>query len=72
MRRSPFLDRAARRRHKLRNLLQSALLLGARFVVIPGLDHTDTVARKPVMGNPIDRVLLWKSLLYLALSERPT
>ena len=28
MRRSPFLDRAARRRHKLRNLLQSALLLG--------------------------------------------
>jgi len=52
--------------------LDSALLPGARFVVIPGLDHTDTVARKPVMGNPIDRVLLWKSLLYLALSERPT
>ena len=52
--------------------LNSALLPGARYVVLPGLDHTDTVARKPFLGNPIDRVLLWKALLYLALSDRPT
>lgn len=52
--------------------LSSALLPGARYVVIPGLDHTDPVASKPFLGNPVDRVLLWKSLLYLALSDRPT
>jgi hypothetical protein len=52
--------------------LESALLPGARYVVIPGLDHTDPVAGKPLLGNPVDRVLLWKSLLYLALSDRPT
>lgn len=52
--------------------LSSAILPGARYVVIPGLDHTDPVARKPFLGNPVDRVLLWKSLLYLALSDRPT
>lgn len=52
--------------------LDSALLPGARYVVIPGLDHTDPVAGKPLLGNPLDRVLLWKSLLYLALSDRPT
>ena len=52
--------------------LNSALLPNARYVVIPGLDHTDPVARKPIFGNPVDRVLLWKSLLYMALSDRPT
>ncbi|NNE82756.1 MAG: hypothetical protein HKN28_02180, partial [Alphaproteobacteria bacterium] len=52
--------------------LNSALLPNVRYVVLPGLDHTDPVARKPIMGNPIDRVLLWKSLLYMALSDRPT
>jgi hypothetical protein len=52
--------------------LNSALLPGARYVLLPGLDHTDTVARKPLLGNPVDRVLLWKALLYLALSDRPT
>jgi len=52
--------------------LSSAILPGARYVVIPGLDHTDPVASKPFVGNPVDRVLLWKSLLYLALSDRPT
>lgn len=52
--------------------LSSAILPGARYVVIPGLDHTDPVAGKPIAGNPVDRVLLWKSLLYLALSDRPT
>jgi hypothetical protein len=52
--------------------LNSALLPNTRYVVLPGLDHTDPVARKPIMGNPIDRVLLWKSLLYMALSDRPT
>ena len=52
--------------------LYSALLPGARYVVLSGLDHTDTVARKPLLGNPVDRVLLWKALLYLALSDRPT
>lgn len=52
--------------------LSSAILPGARYVVIPGLDHTDPVASKPFLGNPIDRILLWKSLLYLALSDRPT
>ncbi len=52
--------------------LDSAILPGARFIVVPGLDHTDTVAKKSILGNPIDRVLLWKSLLYLALSDRPT
>ncbi len=52
--------------------LNSALLPGARYIVLPGLDHTDTIARKPLLGNPVDRVLLWKALLYLALSDRPT
>jgi len=52
--------------------LSSAILPGARYVVIPGLDHTDPIANKPFVGNPIDRILLWKSLLYLALSDRPT
>ncbi len=52
--------------------LNSALLPGARYIVLPGLDHTDPVARKPILGNPVDRVLLWKTLLYLALSDRPT
>ncbi len=52
--------------------VDSALLPNARYIVLPGLDHTDPVAKKPIMGNPIDRVLLWKSLLYMALSDRPT
>ena len=52
--------------------LDSAILPGARYIVVPGLDHTDTVAKKSILGNPIDRVLLWKTLLYLALSDRPT
>lgn len=52
--------------------IDSALLPGARFIVLPGFDHTDTVAGKPLKGSPVDRVLLWKSLLYLALSDRPT
>ena len=52
--------------------IESALLPGARYIVVPGLDHTDTVAKKAILGNPIDRVLLWKSLLYMALSDRPT
>ena len=52
--------------------VDSALLPNTRYVVLPGLDHTDPVARKPIMGNPVDRVLLWKSLLYMALSDRPT
>ncbi len=52
--------------------LESAVLPGARYIVLPGLDHTDTVAKKAILGNPLDRVLLWKSLLYLALSDRPT
>ena len=52
--------------------LESALLPSARYIVIPGLDHTDTVAKKAILGNPVDRVLLWKSLLYMALSDRPT
>ncbi|MCZ6587765.1 MAG: hypothetical protein O7B24_07460 [Alphaproteobacteria bacterium] len=52
--------------------LNSALLPGARYIVLAGLDHTDPVAAKPFLGNPVDRVLLWKSLLYLALSDRPT
>lgn len=52
--------------------LNSAILPGARYVVIPGLDHTDPVASKPFLGNPVDRILLWKSLLYLVLSDRPT
>jgi hypothetical protein len=52
--------------------LNSALLPNTRYVVLPGLDHTDPVARKPILGNPVDRVLLWKLLLYMALSDRPT
>ncbi|MFB3102862.1 MAG: hypothetical protein ACE1ZV_06315, partial [Alphaproteobacteria bacterium] len=52
--------------------LDSAILPGARYIIVPGLDHTDTVAKKSILGNPIDRVLLWKTLLYLALSDRPT
>lgn len=52
--------------------LNSALLPNTRYVVLPGLDHTDPVAGKPILGNPVDRVLLWKSLLYMALSDRPT
>ncbi len=52
--------------------VSSAILPGARYVVIPGLDHTDTVAGKPFLGNPVDRVLLWKLLFYLVLSDRPT
>ena len=52
--------------------VNSVLLPNSRYFVLPGLDHTDPVARKPIMGNPIDRVLLWKTLLYLALSDRPT
>ena len=52
--------------------LSSTLLPNSRYVVTPGLDHTDPVARKPFLGNPIDRILLWKSLLYMALSDRPT
>ena len=51
--------------------LQSALLPNARYVVVRGLDHTDPIAAKPLKGNPLDRVLLLKSLLYLALSDRP-
>ena len=52
--------------------LESAIMPGARYVIVPGLDHTDSIAGKPILGNPIDRVLLLKSLLYLALSDRPT
>lgn len=52
--------------------LASALLPGARYIVVPDLDHTDTVAGRFITGDPVDRVLLWKALLYLVLSDRPT
>lgn len=51
--------------------LASALLPGARYIVVPNLDHTDTVAARPILSDPVDRVLLWKVLLYLVLSNRP-
>ena len=49
--------------------LDSTILPGAAHLVLGGLDHTDTIADKPILGDPIDRSLLLKALLYLVLSE---
>lgn len=47
--------------------VSSAVLPGARYVVIPGLDHGDTVADNPVLNTPEKRTLLLKALLALTL-----
>lgn len=48
----------------------SAVLPGARYVVLAGLDHADTVADNPVIDDAGDRLLLLKALLALALDAR--
>ena len=48
----------------------SAVLPGARYVELSGLDHTDTVADNPVLDTAAERLLLLKALLALTLAER--
>jgi hypothetical protein len=48
----------------------AAVLPGARYVVIPNLDHTDTVADNPQLPEPADRLALLKALLMLALGNK--
>lgn len=48
----------------------SAVLQGTRYVVLTGLDHADTVADNPVLDDAVERLLLLKALLALALDPR--
>lgn len=47
----------------------SAVLPGARHLVLNGLDHTDTVANNAVLDRAADRLLFLKALLALTLGE---
>ena len=47
----------------------SAVLPGARYAVLSGLDHTDTVANNAVFDRPADRLLFLKAVLALTLTE---
>lgn len=46
----------------------SAIMPGARYIVIPGLDHADTVADNPII-DASQRTLLLKALLAIALGS---
>lgn len=45
----------------------SAVLPGARYLVLPGIDHVDTVADNPVLDTAEKRLLLFKALLALTV-----
>ena len=47
----------------------SAVLPGARYAMLSGLDHTDTVANNAVFDRPADRLLFLKAVLALTLTE---
>jgi alpha-beta hydrolase superfamily lysophospholipase len=47
----------------------SAVLPGARYIILSGLDHTDTIANSAVFDRPLDRLLFLKAVLAQTLAE---